>query len=242
MTNADQDADPPQRTVELPPVEPEPEPPLVRADGLGLRTRRGWVYRDVDLALPAGSVTALTGPAGSGRSMVLLTLAGRARPTDGTLTVAGDSRRAHIRQSVGVARISGAVELAPELRLTGHIREAELLADDGFDYPWARGLTGLTADSATLVSDLAADDAALFAVALALAGKPRVVVMDDVDLRASAGQQVRIWRALRGIAEAGVAVVGSTVDGDVAADAGVTVVRTGTGEDSADARDQPGTV
>jgi ABC-type multidrug transport system ATPase subunit len=241
MTNADQDADPPSPpTVWLPAVEPEPEPPLVRADGLGLRTRRGWVYRDVDLALLPGSVTALTGPAGSGRSMLLLTLAGRARPTDGTLTVAGDGRRAHIRQVVAVARITDAVELEPELRLTDHVREGRLLAGDGFDYPWARELTGLTTDSATLVGGLAADDAALFAVALALAGRPRVVVVDDVDLRASAGQQVRIWRALRGIAEAGIAVVGSTVDGDVAAGAGATVVRTG--EDSADARDQPGTV
>jgi ABC-2 type transport system ATP-binding protein len=229
MTNADEPAAP-----------PEPPPPLVRAAGLGLRTRRGWVYRDVDLALPAGSVTALSGPAGSGRSMLLLTLAGRARPTDGTLTVAGDGRRAHLRRSVAVARITGAVELEPELRLTDHVREAGLLAGGGFDYPWARELTGLTADSSTLVGDLAADDAVLFAVALALAGKPRLVVVDDVDVRASAGQQGRIWRAARGIAAAGVAVVGSTVDGDVATGAGATVVRTG--EDSADARDQPGVV
>jgi ABC-2 type transport system ATP-binding protein len=242
MTNeSDADADPQQAppTVELPSAEPEPEPPLVRADGLGLRTRRGWVFRNVDLALPARSVTALAGPAGSGRSMLLLTLAGRARPTDGTLTVAGEGRRAHIRQAVAVARITDAVELEPELRLADHIREAKLLSRE-FDYPWARELTGLTVDSATLVSDLAADDLALFAVAVAVAGRPRVLVVDDVDLSASAAQQLRIWRALRAIADAGVAVVGATVDGDVAADGGVTVVRTG--EDSADARDQPGTV
>ena len=49
--------------------DPSTEPPaLIRAEGLGLRTRRGWVFQDVDLRLAEGSVTALVSPAGSGRS------------------------------------------------------------------------------------------------------------------------------------------------------------------------------
>jgi ABC-type multidrug transport system ATPase subunit len=240
MTDSDEPS--PERAVVLPPTEPETaesatreaEARLVVADGLGLRTRRGWVFRDVRIALPPGSVTTLAGPAGSGRSMLLLALAGRARPTEGTLTVAGARRRPRIRQLVAVARITDAVELEPELRLAHHIREAARLAAADFDYPWARDLVGLTADSATLAGDLSADDATLFAVALALAGRPRALVVDDVDARVSEDQQARIWRALHAVADAGVAVIGSTVDGRVAADAGTTVVATG--KDSVDAR------
>jgi ABC-type multidrug transport system ATPase subunit len=211
---------------------PEP-PPLIAATGLGLRTRRGWVFRDVDLALAAGSVTALAGPAGSGRSMLLLTIAGRARPSAGTLTVAGHDRRAEIRRSVAVARITAAVELEPELRVTDHVREASLLAHGHFDARWARDLVGSAADSVTLAGDLAADESVLLSVALAMATKPAVLVVDDVDHDASAEQQTRIWRALRTAADTGTTVVATTVDTETAAGAGAGIV----GMEAVDARD-----
>lgn len=194
----------------------EEAPPLVAAGGLGLRGKRGWIYQDVDLRLPADSATAVTGPAGSGRSMLLLTLAGRATPSTGTITVAGESDRGRIRQSVAVARVTSAAELEPEMRVVEHIREAELLT--GGRYHTA---LGLELEPMTLVTDLAADDAVLFAVALALTGKPKAIVVDDLDIRATPAQQHRIWTAFR---DAGCAVIATTVDGRIAAEAGATVV------------------
>lgn len=194
-----------------------PAPPLITADGLGLRTRRGWVFRDVDLSLPTGSVTALAGPAGSGRSMLLLTIAGRARPSAGTLTVAGESSRADIRRRVAVARITDAVELEPELRVADHVREASLLAHGEAHTRWARDLVGSAADSATLAGELPADESVLLSVALALSTKPAVLVVDDVDLRATAAQRHRIWRALADVAAQGTTVVASTIDAGPAA-------------------------
>jgi ABC-type multidrug transport system ATPase subunit len=176
---------------------PAPPPPLIAADGLGLRTRSGWVFRDVDLAAPAGSVTAVVGPAGSGRSMVLLTLAGRARPSAGTLTVAGESARARIRHVVAVARVTAGAEPEPELRVADHVREAAVLTHGGH---WARELVGSSVDSSTLARDLPADESVLSSVALALAGRPAALVVDDVDLRATAAQRQRIWRALGAVA------------------------------------------
>ena len=201
------------------------EPPLVAADGLGLRGKRGWIYQDVDLRLPADAPSAVTGPAGSGRSMLLLTLAGRATPATGSLTVAGESDRSRIRDLVAVARVTAGVELEPELRVVDHIREAELLT--GGHYASA---LGLELEPTTLVADLAADDAVLFAVALALTGKPTAVVVDDVDIRATPAQQRRIWTAF---GQSGVTVIASTVDGEIAAGTGATVVAV---DGSADAR------
>jgi len=192
------------------------EPPLVAADGLGLRGRRGWIYQDVDLRLPAGLPTAVTGQAGSGRSMLLLTLAGRATPTTGSLTVAGESDRGKIRDLVAVARITAGVELEPDLRVVEHIREAELLTGGHY-----RSALGLELEPTTLVADLAADDAVLFAVAVALTGKPKVIVVDDVDIRATPAQQRRIWTAF---GATGCTVIASTVDGAIAAETGATVV------------------
>jgi ABC-2 type transport system ATP-binding protein len=208
--------------------------PVVRAEGLGLRTRRGWVFHDLDLELAAGTSTALVGPAGSGRSMALLTLAGRAKPTHGTLTVAGASRRGAIRGHAAIARVTGAVELEPDLRVADHRAERRLLgradrgADRGADRRAERGadrgaerdlaelaaLVGCTADGADLVGDLPADQAALLALALAATGGAELIVLDDVDAGADPAQQRRIWQGLAALAAAGHTVLASTGDPD----------------------------
>jgi ABC-2 type transport system ATP-binding protein len=190
----------------------------VEAVGLGLRTRQGWVFREVDLALPAGSVGVIAGPAGSGRTMLLLALAGRARPTTGTLRVGAAERPADIREQVTVARATGAVEPDPDLTVGDSRREAGLLFY-GADLDWAEDLVGLDVDSATVVGDLARDDRALFALALAAATRPAAVVLDDVDLHTSPDQQRRIWAALHAVAAAGITAVASTVDATLAAGA-----------------------
>jgi ABC-2 type transport system ATP-binding protein len=188
---------------------------MIEATGLGLRTRRGWVYRDVDLSLPAGSLAAVAGPAGSGRTMFLLTLAGRARPSTGVLRVGGAANRAGIRAMVLVARATGAVELDPDLTVGDSRREAALLSRDA-DLGWAEELVGLQLDGTTLVGDLAPDEAALFAVALAASARPPALVLDDVDAHATPEQQRRVWAALAGVAEAGITVVASTIDAGLA--------------------------
>ncbi|MFL6121422.1 ATP-binding cassette domain-containing protein [Actinophytocola sp.] len=188
---------------------------MIEAAGLGLRTRQGWVYRDVDLAVPEGSLVAVAGPAGSGRTMLLLTLAGRARPSTGELRVGDAVSRADIRARVAVARATGAVELDPDLTVGDGRREAGLL-HRGADPGWAADLVGLDVDGTTLIGDLAPDDAALFAVALAVSARPAAVVLDDVDAHATPDQQRRIWTALGSLAESGMTVVASTIDAGLA--------------------------
>ncbi len=220
------------------------------AEGLGLRTRRGWVFHDVDLAAPDPAALAVAGPPGSGRSMLLLALAGRAKPSAGTLTVAGTTRRAEIRRRVAVARVTGAVELDPDLRVADHRHEADLLSpgadhawaadlvglrvDGGADHAWAADLVGLRVDGTTVTGDLAPDDAALLALALAAATRPAALVLDDVDLHTTPAQRRRIWSALTAVADAGITTIASTVDEPE----GVAVFRMpGTEEESADAAD-----
>ena len=193
---------------------------MIEARGLGLRTRQGWVYRDVDLTLPAGSLAAIAGPAGSGRTMLLLTLAGRAKPSIGELRVTEAVNRADIRAQVSVARATGAVELDRDLTVGDSRREAGLLFY-GADLDWAETVVGLDLDGTTVIGDLAPDDAALFAVALAAAHHPAAVVLDDVDTHTTPDQQRRIWTALAAVAEAGITVVASTIDAGLAGGAHV---------------------
>ena len=112
--------------------------PVLTARGLGLRTRRGWVFRDVDLDVEPGELVALTGPSGSGRTSLLLALAGHFRTTAGTRRLAG-------RAGIGlVPRIN---EPEPGLTAAEQVRERELLLGRSARWP-------VPVDPATLGRDL----------------------------------------------------------------------------------------
>ncbi|HEU0190183.1 MAG TPA: ATP-binding cassette domain-containing protein [Mycobacterium sp.] len=65
----------------------------------------GPVLGPVDLEIPGGGVTVLTGPAGSGRTALLMCLAGRMKPSSGTVTVFGQTRARDIFQVSALAGV-----------------------------------------------------------------------------------------------------------------------------------------
>jgi ABC-2 type transport system ATP-binding protein len=67
----------------------QPEP-VLEARELAKRYRRGvWALGGIDLAVPAGGITALVGPNAAGKSTLIKTWVGFERPTRGSVTVAG---------------------------------------------------------------------------------------------------------------------------------------------------------
>src|SRR2546421_11449477 len=170
--------------------------PVVAAQGLGLRTRRGWVFRGVDLEVEPGGFVALTGPSGSGRTSLLLALAGAFRTTAGTRRLAGRA---------GIGLVPGINEPEPGLTAVEHVRERLLLlgrADDP-----ARVLDGLGVDPATLGRDLTPYQRQRLMLRLATLGEPTLVVADDVDLGLSTVEREELWRALGDLTDRGYAVV-----------------------------------
>ena len=76
-------------------MEPEQQPAVV-ARGIRVSGPWGPVYGPIDLTIPAGGLNVLVCPAGSGRTALMMTLAGRMKPTSGELTVAGARRASDI--------------------------------------------------------------------------------------------------------------------------------------------------
>ena len=68
----------------------------LRATGLSLRygADEPWVFRDLDLAVPAGSSLAITGPSGCGKSSVMRVMMGLIAPSEGAVLVDGRDIRA----------------------------------------------------------------------------------------------------------------------------------------------------
>jgi len=194
---------------------------VVDADGVGVRTYRGWVYSGVTLRAGRGAVVAVAGPGGSGRTSFLLTVAGRMKPTTGSLSVCGlalPRSAAKVRRRTAVARATGAADLEPELRVADHVRERRLTlgrparkhAKETFEQ--ACELVGLDPAAKELVGELGAADATRLALALALMERPEIVLLDDLDEGADGSAQYDLWAAVRRTADTGVTVLAATTE------------------------------
>ncbi|MEV0430866.1 ATP-binding cassette domain-containing protein [Micromonospora sp. NPDC050495] len=207
---------------------------IVEASGLGLRTRRGWVYRDVDLSADAGELHAVTGPPGSGRTSLLLTLAGRFPHTEGELSRRGPA---------ALGQVAGVHEPDPTLTVAEHIQERLLLLGpvprrrrlvpvaavrarrayrrDAFAAAIAgAGLTDAPLDPHRYGRDLTPVERQVLGLVLASLSGPNLIVADDVDAGSDAPEREWIWAALGRLADQGYAVVA----GARAVEPGTTVV------------------
>ena len=77
---------------------PGPTGELACGHGVELRHGEHLAVRASDFTLPAGGVVAVIGPNGSGKSTLLQALAGVLKPTQGTVTVHGQSAEEHARK------------------------------------------------------------------------------------------------------------------------------------------------
>ncbi|MFC8373846.1 ATP-binding cassette domain-containing protein [Streptomyces sp. NPDC057239] len=210
----------------------------VTARGFGLKGPRGWAFRGVSADAGPGSLIALEGPSGSGRTCLLLALTGRMRPTEGLASVGGlelPRRMSAVRRRSALAHVAGVTDLDPALTVGEHLRE-QVLLQRRFGGPRPRprvddalttaglDLTSLPKAARTAVRDLERVEALRLSLALALLGRPRLLGVDDTDLKLSSAERDAVWALLRSIAGAGTTVLAVCSE----APPGATPVRTGT--------------
>lgn len=206
----------------------------VTTRAFGLKGPRGWAFREVSFDAEPGSLIAVEGPSGSGRTCLLLALTGRMRATEGSATVGEwhlPQQAAAVRRVSALAHIPGVTDLDPALTVGEHLRERALLERRfggslrGLLRPRAeraaeaklRVDTALTAagldrealpkGSRTAVRDLERLEALRLSVALALIGRPLLLGVDDTDLKLSDAERGEVWALLRSLADAGTTVV-----------------------------------
>ncbi|GAA2269257.1 ATP-binding cassette domain-containing protein [Nonomuraea roseoviolacea subsp. roseoviolacea] len=169
---------------------------MIVAKGLSVE----GVYAGVSFEAGAGTLTAVAGPAGSGRTSLLLTLAGRMKPTAGTLAVAGHVKPRAIRKVAALALLDGVTDLDRSLTVGEHLRER-----GRGPYPKLLKQAGLDAGERTLVRELDREGQVRLGVALALIDDPKVIVADNVDAGLPPDRQEALWTLLAGLDRAVVA-------------------------------------
>jgi ABC-2 type transport system ATP-binding protein len=75
--------------------------PALRTDRLGRRYGKVWGLRDCTLEVPAGAVAALVGPNGAGKTTLMEMIIGLLKPTEGQVTVFGETSRAGTAGALG---------------------------------------------------------------------------------------------------------------------------------------------
>ncbi|WP_431782237.1 ATP-binding cassette domain-containing protein [Streptomyces chumphonensis] len=199
----------------------------VSARDLGLKGSKGAVFEGVSLEAPPGTLIAVTGPSGSGRTCLLLTLTGRMRPTSGHATVAGHrvpQRMGSVRRVAALGPVPGVTDLEPSWTVTEHLRERALLrrprrglrreraAERRERVAEALDRAGLRPGELpkgprTTVRHLERLEALRLGVALALLDRPRLLALDDADLKLSDPERAELWELLRGLAKEGTTVL-----------------------------------
>ncbi|WP_282797056.1 ATP-binding cassette domain-containing protein [Streptomyces sp. CC224B] len=211
-----------------------PHGAAVSAAGFGLEGPRGPVFRDIRFTAGPGALVAVEGPSGSGRTCLLLALMGRMRATEGTAWVGRHrlpEQLAAVRRVSALGPVPGVTDLEPALTVAEHLRERALLqrrfegslrsllrpraeraAVSRLRIDTALRTAGLDVASLprgarTAVRDLDRLEALRLSVALALVGRPRLLGVDDVDLKLSAAERATAWDLLRSVAAGGTTVL-----------------------------------
>jgi branched-chain amino acid transport system ATP-binding protein len=171
--------------------------PILATRDLGLVIGGATIVTDVGLEVREGELLAVIGPNGAGKTTLFNLISGLLRPTSGSVELDGTDitgqapyrrTRAGIGRTFSCAASSGKtfetwnVRLASEAALGGtmriwrratHVREAVERAT------WALDRVGLGARGATSAGLLSHGDKRKLELAMLLAGRPRVILLDE---------------------------------------------------------------
>ena len=152
---------------------------VIEASGLSKRYGGTWALRECSLAIPAGHVTALVGPNGAGKTTLLNLAVGLAAPTAGEVTVLGG------RPAGSAAALDGIAFVAQDTPLYKNLSAADMLhltrnLNRRFDQDYARArLAELGILPKRKAGKLSGGQQAQLALTLALARRPRLLVLDE---------------------------------------------------------------
>jgi ABC-2 type transport system ATP-binding protein len=156
------------------------ETPAIKTEGLSKRYRSAWGLQDCSIEVPQGRISALVGPNGAGKTTLLRLLTGLRRPTSGQARVLG---RAPAQDDVDfLASVGFLAQESPlhrQFSATGHLRIGAHLNRTWDGAAAVQRLTALRVPLDRPVHSLSGGQRAQVALSLALAKRPRVLLLDE---------------------------------------------------------------
>ncbi len=175
------------------------------------------VAQDINLALPAGERWALIGPNGAGKTTLINLMTGMLRPDAGRILLGDEditALRPDQRVKRGLARTFQINTLFAQLTALESVTLA-ILERDGQAHNWWRSLPrfgvaideassilqslNLQPDSHRLTRELAYGQQRLLEIALALATRPRVLLLDEPAAGVPRDESAELFAAIAGL-------------------------------------------
>jgi ABC-2 type transport system ATP-binding protein len=153
--------------------------PAIQTRGLTKRYRRITALSDCSITVPQGRISALVGPNGAGKTTLLRLLSGLASPTSGEAAVLGSAPRPDPAFLTEIGFLAQEIPLYRRMSAEDHIGVGAHMNprwDGGSVRDRLRGLN-IPLDAA--VGTLSGGQRAQVALALTLAKRPRVLLLDE---------------------------------------------------------------
>jgi branched-chain amino acid transport system ATP-binding protein len=189
---------------------PESAVPALRLRGVGRRFGGVQAVRDVDLDVMPGERRAILGPNGAGKTTLFNVVSGEFPPTAGAVEILGQpvtGLPARTRAKLGLTRTFQKSRLFLGLSVednlylavlgvqTGHLRPVIVPGRDGAMRARSRELAeavGLTVQLDAIVGSLSHGEQRQLEVGMALAGEPKIMMLDEPAAGLSRGERVAL--------------------------------------------------
>ena len=182
----------------------------IQVKGLQKSYKKLHVLKDVDFEVEKGSIFALLGSNGAGKTTIVKILTTLLKPDGGTATVNGfdvTSKAGNVRQSISLTGQFAAVDeiltgrenliMIAKLR---HLKNPRQVADDLLKR------FGLTDAADRRVSTYSGGMRRRLDLAMSLAGKPQLIFLDEPTTGLDPEARIEVWKIVRELAGGGTTV------------------------------------
>jgi ABC-2 type transport system ATP-binding protein len=178
--------------------------------GLVVARRDTDVLHGLDFSVDTGSVTGLLGPSGCGKTTLMRTIVGTQIIRSGHLQVLGlDAGDARLRGGIGYASQSASVY--PDLTVAENLRYfASVTRAGSDDVDRVLAQVDLTRYADRLAGRLSGGQLSRVNLAVALLGKPRLLVLDEPTVGLDPLLREDLWRVFADLSDDGVTLLVSS--------------------------------
>jgi ABC-2 type transport system ATP-binding protein len=180
----------------------------IEVQGLTKQYAGATVVREVSFMVEHGEIFGIIGPNGAGKSTTVECIEGLRKPDAGHISVLGlnpGRDRAELRERVGVqlqdAELPARLQVGEALRLYSSFYAAPA------DWRTLLETLGLTGKQKTQFGKLSGGQRQRLSIALALVGRPEVVVLDELTTGLDPQARRDTWALIEGVRDRGTTIV-----------------------------------
>jgi ABC-2 type transport system ATP-binding protein len=200
--------------MSIPPTTDQVEQPAIHVQGLEKSFKQLKVLRGVDIEVARGSIFALIGSNGAGKTTVVKILSTLLKADTGTASVNGfdvATQAADVRESISLTGqfaavdeiLSGRENLVLVARLR-HLKDPGAIADD------LLRRFSLTEAGTRRVATYSGGMRRRLDIAMSLIGNPPVIFLDEPTAGLDPEARIEVWQAVKELAEGGTTVLLTT--------------------------------